>query len=209
MITGAGDRAFCAGSDLKNILETGDEYTPAKGFTGLTNLLDLAKPVIAQVNGIAIGGGFKTVLPADPVVATEHMSFGFPELRVGLAATGGGGVQRFTRQIQLKQALYLRLTGRVFGATDALALALGIINEIVPEESLTAATNRLVPQPWRACRLRSGRPNRRRSMASPCPLPRPWPRAIRRLTRWRLAPARARAHWPSPRNINPIGPGSK
>jgi enoyl-CoA hydratase/carnithine racemase len=142
VITGSGERAFCAGSDLKYMSETGDGHIPAKGFAGLTNRLDLAKPVIAKVNGVAVGGGFETVLAADLVVAAEHARFGFPEPRVGLAAIGGGGLHRLARQIPLKQAMHLLLTGRIFGATEALAL--GVINEVVPAHELTAATDRLV-----------------------------------------------------------------
>ena len=142
VITGSGDRAFCAGSDLKYMSETGDGHIPGKGFAGLTNRLDLAKPVIAKVNGVAVGGGFETVLAADLVVAAEHARFGFPEPRVGLAAIGGGGLHRLARQIPLKRAMHLLLTGRIFGADEALAL--GVINEVVPAEELSGATDRLV-----------------------------------------------------------------
>jgi enoyl-CoA hydratase/carnithine racemase len=142
VITGSGERAFCTGSDLKYMARTGDGYIPDKGFAGLTNRLDLAKPVIAQVNGVAVGGGFETVLAADLVVAAEHARFGFPEPKVGLAAIGGGGLHRLARQIPLKQAMHLLLTGRIFDANEALGL--GVINEVVPKEKLTEATNRLV-----------------------------------------------------------------
>jgi enoyl-CoA hydratase/carnithine racemase len=142
VITGAGERAFCAGSDLKYMSETGDGHIPGKGFAGLTNRLDLAKPVIAKVNGVAVGGGFETVLAADLVVAADHARFGFPEPKVGLAAIGGGGLHRLARQIPLKQAMHLLLTGRIFNAEEALAL--GIVNEVVPKEELSKATDRLV-----------------------------------------------------------------
>ena len=142
VITGAGERAFCAGSDLKYMSATGDGHIPGKGFAGLTNRLDLAKPVIAKVNGVAVGGGFETVLAADLVVAAEHARFGFPEPKVGLAAIGGGGLHRLARQIPLKQAMHLLLTGRIFGAHEALVL--GVINEVVPAEDLSHATNKLV-----------------------------------------------------------------
>ena len=142
VITGAGERAFCAGSDLKYMSETGDGHIPDRGFAGLTDRLDLGKPIIARVNGVAVGGGFETVLACDLVVAADHARFGFPEPKVGLAAIGGGGLHRLARQIPLKQAMHLLLTGRFIGADEALAL--GLINEIVPMADLGAATDRLV-----------------------------------------------------------------
>jgi enoyl-CoA hydratase/carnithine racemase len=142
VITGTGERAFCAGSDLKYMSATGDGYIPDKGFAGLTNRLDLAKPVIAKVNGVAVGGGFETVLAADLVVAADHARFGFPEPRVGLTAIGGGGLHRLARQIPLKQAMHLLLTGRILEAEEALAM--GLINEVVPTDQLTTATDQLV-----------------------------------------------------------------
>ncbi|MDA0340604.1 MAG: enoyl-CoA hydratase-related protein [Proteobacteria bacterium] len=142
VVTGAGERAFCAGSDLKYMAETGDGHIPEKGFAGLTNRLDLAKPVIAKVNGVAVGGGFEAVLACDLVVAADHARFGFPEPKVGLAAVGGGGLHRLARQIPLKQAMHLLLTGRIFLAEEAMTL--GLVNQVVAPENLTAATNNLI-----------------------------------------------------------------
>ena len=117
IITGAGDQAFCAGNDLKYHAElqakTGKRPVhPAKGFGGLTNRYDLDKPVIAAVNGFAMGGGFEIALACDIIVASEEKAtFALPEPRVGLAA-GAGGMQRLSRMIPLKKAMGMMLTGR-------------------------------------------------------------------------------------------------
>ena len=142
VITGAGERAFCTGWDLKYMAETGDSLIPEKGFAGLTNRQGLAKSVIANLNGVAVGGGFETVLACDLVIAANHARFGFPEPKVGLAAIGGGGLHRLARQIPLKNAMHLLLTGRIFIAEEALTL--GLVNQLAPPEDLTAATNHLI-----------------------------------------------------------------
>jgi enoyl-CoA hydratase/carnithine racemase len=141
VITGAGGRAFCSGSDLKALAETGRDDTPETGFAGLTARFDLTKPVVAAVNGVALGGGLETVLACDLVVAAEHARFGFPEPRVGLAALGGG-LHRLAPQIPLKQAMEMILTGRSIGAEEARRL--GLVNQVVPAGELQAATLGLV-----------------------------------------------------------------
>ena len=92
IITGAGDKAFCAGNDLKYHAEiqakTGKRPVhPAKGFGGLANRFDLDKPVIAAVNGIAMGGGFEIALACDIIIASDQAKFALPEPRVGLATS--------------------------------------------------------------------------------------------------------------------------
>jgi enoyl-CoA hydratase/carnithine racemase len=91
IITGAGDRAFSAGNDLKVQASAGEgiEIAPT-GFAGLTSRFDDAKPVIAAVNGLALGGGFEIALACDLLIASQNASFGLPEPRVGLAAMAGG-----------------------------------------------------------------------------------------------------------------------
>lgn len=139
VVTGAGDRAFCAGSDLKaGSRESGYRY-PRSGYAGLTERFDLAKPVIAAVNGLALGGGFEVVLACDIVVAADHASFGLVEPRVGAMALAGG-VHRLVRQIGLKPAMGYLLTGERMRAANALRL--GLVNEIVPAADLAAATRR-------------------------------------------------------------------
>ncbi len=139
ILTGAGDRAFSAGNDLKYQASGGGLEIPPRGFGGLTSRFDLAKPVIAAVNGLALGGGFEIVLACDLVVASETASFGLPEPRVGLAALAGG-LHRLPRQIPLKQAMGLILTGRRISAREAHTL--GLVNEVVPPAELLPAARR-------------------------------------------------------------------
>jgi enoyl-CoA hydratase/carnithine racemase len=145
IITGAGDKAFCAGNDLKYHAElqakTGKRPVhPAKGFGGLTNRYDLDKPVIAAVNGFAMGGGFEIALACDIIVASaENATFALPEPRVGLAA-GAGGMQRLSRMIPLKKAMGMMLTGRRVSAKEGYEL--GFVTEVVPHAELLAAARR-------------------------------------------------------------------
>ena len=90
IITGAGDKAFCAGNDLKYQASGGDmKGQPSSGFGGITSRFDNTKPIIAAVNGVAMGGGFEIALACDLIVAAENAVFSLPEPRVGLAALGG------------------------------------------------------------------------------------------------------------------------
>ncbi|MGI9492447.1 MAG: enoyl-CoA hydratase-related protein [Geminicoccaceae bacterium] len=92
IITGAGRRSFCVGSDLKARLASNRDLHPKTGFAGFTHRFDLAKPVISAVNGFAIGGGLEIVLASDIALAADHVYFQLPETKVGLAAIGGGGL---------------------------------------------------------------------------------------------------------------------
>lgn len=136
IVTGAGDKAFCAGHDLKAEPVISATTSPPPGFGGLAGRFDLAKPVIAAVNGVAMGGGFEIVLACDIAVASANAIFALPEPRVGLAALAGG-IQRLPRDIGLKRAMGMLLTGRRVSAAEALEL--GIINEIVEDDVLGAA----------------------------------------------------------------------
>jgi enoyl-CoA hydratase/carnithine racemase len=129
IITGSGDRAFCAGNDLKFRAARGRQAMPATGFAGLTSRFDLHKPVIAAVNGLALGGGFELALACDLLVADERAMFGLPEVRVGLAALGGG-LQRLPRQIGPKLAMDLALTGKRIGGAELFCH--GALNAIAP-----------------------------------------------------------------------------
>lgn len=137
IVTGAGEMAFCAGLDLKaQALSSAKLDRPPRGFAGLTSRFDLDKPVIAAVNGIAMGGGFELALACDLVVADERATFALPEPRVGLAALGGG-IQRLPREVGLKRAMGLLLTGRRLSAREGFEL--GFVNEVVPGDVLAAA----------------------------------------------------------------------
>lgn len=131
IITGAGDRAFSAGNDLKYQASGGDmSGQPASGFAGLTSRFDNPKPVIAAVNGVAMGGGFEIALACDLIIASENAVFALPEPRVGLAALAGG-IHRLPREIGMKQAMGMLLTGRRVGAEEGKQL--GFVNDVVPE----------------------------------------------------------------------------
>ncbi len=120
ILSGTGERAFSAGHDLKYSAEHPDPIElPPGGFGGFTARFDINKPIIAAVNGLALGGGFELALASDIVVAAEHARFGLPEPRVGLIA-GAGGVHRLPRQIPLKIAMSLMLTGRQISAARCL-----------------------------------------------------------------------------------------
>ncbi len=114
IVTGAGDKAFSAGNDLKYQAAGGPRHRPDTGFAGITNRYDLTKPVIAAVNGWAMGGGFETALACDLIITAENATFALPEPRVGLAA-GAGGIHRLPRHIPFKQAMGMILTGRRVG----------------------------------------------------------------------------------------------
>ncbi len=144
IITGAGDRAFSAGNDLKHQASGGDmSGQPKSGFAGLTARYDLVKPVIAAVNGVAMGGGFEICLACDLIIAAENAVFALPEPRVGLAALAGG-VHRLPRQIGLKHAMGMLLTGRRVPAREGLQL--GFVNEVVPAGQALAGAKKWAAQ---------------------------------------------------------------
>jgi crotonobetainyl-CoA hydratase len=133
IITGEGDKAFCAGNDLKFQAAGNDNTWPPSGFGGLTARHQLEKPVIAAVNGVALGGGFEIALACDLIIAAEHAEFALPEPQVGLAAICGG-LLRLPQQIALKEAMGIILTSRRVKAGEAKSL--GFVNEIVPKEEV-------------------------------------------------------------------------
>lgn len=140
IVTGAGDRAFCAGSDLKAAAVSGlpPQY-PRSGYAGLIERFDCPKPFIAAVNGLALGGGFELALACDLIIASDKASFGLPEPLVGAVALGGG-LHRLARQMPLKQAMGAIFASRRISADEALRY--GLVNEVVPREDLAAAVDR-------------------------------------------------------------------
>ncbi|HUG37013.1 MAG TPA: enoyl-CoA hydratase-related protein [Candidatus Limnocylindrales bacterium] len=141
ILTGAGDKAFSAGNDLRYTAEHGMNNVRAAetGFGGLTSRTTCWKPIIAAVNGYALGGGFEMALACDIIVAAEHARVGLPEVRVGLMA-GAGGVHRLPRMIPQKIAMGHILTGRHMTAPEALRW--GILNEVVPAADVMPAAMR-------------------------------------------------------------------
>ena len=129
IITGAGDTAFCAGADLRELGGGRPVSLPLGGFGGLTSRRRMYKPVIAAVNGYAFGGGCEISLACHLVVADETASFALSEVRVGVVA-GAGGVARLQRIVPPKVANEMILTARRVPA-DA-ALELGLVNRVVP-----------------------------------------------------------------------------
>ena len=136
---GRGDKAFCAGNDLKWQAAGGKRGWDKGGFAGLTTRFDCDKPIIAAVNGVAMGGGFEIALACDLIIASENATFALPEPRVGLAALAGG-LQRLPRQIGLKRAMGMILTARHVSAKEGLEL--GFVNEVVPHGEALAAAER-------------------------------------------------------------------
>jgi crotonobetainyl-CoA hydratase len=142
VLTGAGERAFCVGADMKSVGRSGLEYwasaRPA-GFGGIALRTTLDIPVIARVNGHALGGGFEMALGCDLVIAAAEASFGLPEPRVGRLPLDGGMVL-LQRQVPFHQAMGVLLTGRRLSAAEALTM--GLVNEVVPRTELDTAVDR-------------------------------------------------------------------
>ncbi|MBL4826398.1 MAG: enoyl-CoA hydratase/isomerase family protein, partial [Spongiibacteraceae bacterium] len=139
ILTGAGERAFCTGNDLRyfsKAMARGEAIeTPLSGYGGLTARFDLNKPVIAAVNGAAMGGGFEIALACDLIIAAETAEFSLPEPKVGLAALAGGLI-RLPRQIGLKRAMGMILSARKVNALEGQSL--GFVNDVCKPEQLLA-----------------------------------------------------------------------
>jgi len=144
VLTGAGERAFCAGADMRGGGKTGLEYwahSHPSGFGGLSLRTTLDVPVIARVNGHALGGGLEMMLGCDIAVAATTATFGLTEPRVGRLPLDGGMVL-LQRQIGYRAAMGMLLTGRRVPASEALAS--GLINQMVPMAELDDAIERFV-----------------------------------------------------------------
>lgn len=133
VLTGAGDKAFSAGNDLKYTAAGGKGKPPHTGFGGLSMRFDLEKPIVAAVNGFAMGGGFEVALSCDIIISSDTAKYALPEVKVGLFAAASG-VQRLSRQIGRKPAVDIMLTGRHVGPQEGLEL--GFVNEVVPADKL-------------------------------------------------------------------------
>jgi crotonobetainyl-CoA hydratase len=142
IVTGGGDRLFSAGWDLK-AAHQGEQvgrwweiadYGPGS-FAGLTELWDLNKPVIAALNGHAIGGGVELAISCDLIVAADHVEIAMPELPLGILPDSGG-IQRLPKRLPYNIAMELLLLGRRISAQRAAGF--GLINEVVPKEKLMA-----------------------------------------------------------------------
>jgi len=142
ILTGAGDRSFSAGYDMREPAVPPGEFLARRhprGLGALTLRQAMSKPLIAAVNGFALGGGLELALACDVIVAAEHAEFGFPEPRVGRMALEGG-MHRLARSIPLKLAMGMLLTGRRISAAEAHRI--GLVNEVVPLGELLPAARR-------------------------------------------------------------------
>ncbi|GAA4672833.1 crotonase/enoyl-CoA hydratase family protein [Gordonia humi] len=137
VLTGAGEQSFCAGADLKAIsrgerIDATDRSRRAWGFAGMVTH-PISTPIIAAVNGTALGGGTELVLVSDLAIAAERATFGLPEVKRGLIA-GAGGAFRIVAAMPKKLGMEILLTGRAVSAKRAANL--GLINRVVPDDEL-------------------------------------------------------------------------
>jgi len=144
LLTGAGERAFAAGADIRGLAETdatSGKRVSERGQQVMNQIARCGKPVIACVNGFALGGGCELALQCDLIIAADNAKFGQPEIKLGIIP-GIGGTQRFTRAVGKAKAMDIILTGRMMDAQEAERA--GLIARIVPaaqlvEEALTVA----------------------------------------------------------------------
>ena len=146
ILTGAGDKAFIAGADLSDIAHVSalEAEASSRYGQGVLDLIEnLGKPVIAAVNGFALGGGCETAMACTIRIAAEHARFGQPEVKWGIIP-GGGGTQRLPRLIGKGRALQLILSGEIINAQEAYRL--GLVNELVPAPGLMARAVEILRQ---------------------------------------------------------------
>jgi len=146
ILTGAGDKAFIAGADISELAHV-DAYEAEESSRFGQSVLDLienlGKPVIAAINGFALGGGCETAMACTMRIAAEHARFGQPEVKLGLLP-GGGGTQRLPRLVGKGRALQLILTGETIPAQEAYRI--GLVNEVVPAADLIDRAETILKQ---------------------------------------------------------------
>jgi len=146
ILTGAGDKAFIAGADISEIAHitaVDAEQSSRYGQDVLTLIENLGKPVIAAVNGFALGGGCETAMACTIRVASEHARFGQPEVTLGIIP-GGGGTQRLPRLVGKGRALQIILSGAMITAQEAYRI--GLVNEVVPADNLIRRAETILNQ---------------------------------------------------------------
>ena len=145
-LTGAGDKAFIAGADISELAHVNayEAEESSRFGQGVLDLIEnLGKPVIAAINGFALGGGCETAMACTIRIAAEHAKFGQPEVKLGLLP-GGGGTQRLPRLVGKGRALQLILTGETISAQEAYRI--GLVNEVVPATDLIARAETILKQ---------------------------------------------------------------
>jgi len=146
ILTGTGDKAFIAGADISEIAHitaVDAERSSRYGQDVLTLIENLGKPVIAAVNGFALGGGCETAMACTIRVASEHSRFGQPEVTLGIIP-GGGGTQRLPRLVGKGRALQIILSGAMITAQEAYRI--GLVNEVVPATDLIPRAEAILKQ---------------------------------------------------------------
>src|SRR6266853_6423212 len=146
ILTGAGDKAFIAGADISELAQVSAveaEKSSAFGQDVLNAIENLGKPVIAAVNGFALGGGCETAMACTIRIAAENAKFGQPEVKLGVIP-GYGGTQRLPRLVGRGRALQLILSGGMIGAAEAYRI--GLVNDVVPADTLIARAEEILRQ---------------------------------------------------------------
>jgi enoyl-CoA hydratase len=140
-LTGAGEKSFAAGADIKKLKDRTFLETLAPGMQGLNSQIEsFDKPIIAAVNGYALGGGCELSMACDIRIAAEHAKFGLPELSLGILP-GGGGTQRLTQLVGKGKAKELIFTGQIISAQEAQEI--GLVNKVVPYKELITAVEEM------------------------------------------------------------------
>ena len=146
ILTGSGDKAFIAGADISELSKMNAveaEKSSSNGQAVLSLIENLGKPVIAAINGFALGGGCETAMACTIRISSESAKFGQPEVKLGVLP-GGGGTQRLPRLVGRGRALQLILTGEIINAQEAYRI--GLVNEVVPASNLIARAEAVLKQ---------------------------------------------------------------
>ena len=146
ILTGAGDKAFIAGADISELAQAGAfqaEESSRFGQAVLELIENLGKPVVAAINGFALGAGCETAMACTIRIAVENAKFGQPEVKLGLLP-GGGGTQRLPRLVGKGRALQLILSGEMIDAQEAYRI--GLVNEVVSAANLMARAETILKQ---------------------------------------------------------------
>jgi len=146
ILTGAGDKAFAAGADIAQLAKASavEAERSSRSTQDTLGLIEnLGKPVIAAINGFALGGGLETAMACTIRIAVDHAHFGQPEVKLGVIP-GGGGTQRLPRLVGKGRALQLMLTGGMIGAEEAYRI--GLVNEMVPAAQLISRAEAILQE---------------------------------------------------------------